>query len=105
MWLVVIGSREYQLVGASFAAVVPKRMPPLAEWLVESYYDRRGNPFNASQVPWVTAPNGPCDAMDNPRFNEIWLQWAARTFKTTFGQAVMQRQSQYDPCLMMFAKL
>lgn len=75
----------------------------MREWLVESYCDRRGAPFNEHQVPWVTAPNGPCDAIDNPQYNEIWLQWASRMFKTTLGQALMQRQSHYDPTLMMFA--
>ena len=84
-------------------SIVPIEIPLMRNWLCRSFYDRKGNRFNENQVPWVTAPNGPCDAMDNPRYNEIWLQWASRMFKTTFGQAVMQRQAQCDPSLMMFA--
>lgn len=99
----LLEARANDVVDAEMAWIVPQRMQPMAEWLVEHWRDRYGNRFNKTQVPWVTAPEGPCDAVDNPQYNEIWLQWAARTFKTTFGQAMLSRRAHQAPCMMMFA--
>lgn len=92
-----------ETIDSSLGFIVPTKKLPMAEWLRECFTDRRGVPFQESQVPWVTAPNGPCDAVDNPQYQEVWLQWAARTFKTTFGQAVQSREGEFAPKLMMFA--
>ena len=91
------------VVDASMGFIVPVPKPLMADWLREWFTDRRGVPFQESQVPWVTAPNGPCDAIDTPRINEIWLQWAARLFKTTLGQSMQAREAQFAPKLQMFA--
>lgn len=75
----------------------------MAEFLRRHVYNQVGSPFDVEQVPWVTAPNGPCEAIDDPNINEIWLQWAARCFKTTLAQAMCTRQAAYRPCTMMYA--
>jgi len=90
-------------VDEALSFVVPQVMQPMAEWLREHFRDREGGMFRESQVPWVTAPEGPCDAIDNVQYNELWLQWAARTFKTTLGQSAINRRAHQAPCQMMFA--
>lgn len=90
-------------IDSGFRNIVPPEKPRMADWLRDEFTDRRGVPFQETQVPWVTAPNGPCDAIDNPEVQEIWLQWAARMFKTTLGQAMQCREAQYAPKLQMFA--
>lgn len=85
------------------SAVVPPKKLRTAEWFCENLYTADGKPFREQMVPWVTAPNGPCDAIDSPNIQEVWLQWASRLFKTTFGQGVMMMYADVDPCEMMFA--
>lgn len=75
----------------------------MADWLRENYYTAEGKAFEEFQVPWVTAPGGPCDAVDDPAVRWIWLQWASRMFKTQFGQGVQMKYAHLDPCPMMFA--
>lgn len=75
----------------------------MAEWLREFFYTPDGRAFDEFSVPWVTAPQGPCWAYDNPQFNLFWLQWAARMFKTNFGLSTMMRRMHLDPCDLMFA--
>lgn len=75
----------------------------MADWVRENFRAENGKPFNEREVPWVTAPGGPCDAVDDLQFTRIWLQWAARMFKTTFGQGVQMKYAAVDPCPMMFA--
>ena len=75
---------------------------PMRDWLRDNYRGSDKSVFSESEVPWVTAPMGPADAIDNPQFQEICMQWAARMFKTNFGQAVQMRQSHLNPCLQMF---
>lgn len=92
-----------EVVGECFRYLVPANMPPMDEFLRREYRDRRGRAFIEGQVPWTTAPGGPCDAADNPKYRELWLQWAARMFKTTFHQCAMARQAVYAPVEMMYA--
>ena len=83
--------------------LVPPERPRMADWLRDNFYNEEGKLFDEYSVPWVTAPNGPCDAIDNVQYQTVWLQWAARMFKTQFGQAVMMMHADVDPCRMMFA--
>lgn len=94
---------EIAIGSESVAAIVPPKKLRTAEWFCENFYTADGKPFREQTVPWVTAPNGPCDAIDDPGIQEVWLQWAARMFKTTFGQGVMEMYADIDPCEMMFA--
>ena len=75
----------------------------MADWLRENFYTPNGRAFDEYSVPWVTAPQGPCWAYDNPQFNAYWLQWAARMFKTNFGLATLMRRMDVDPADLMFA--
>ncbi len=84
-------------------ALVPPATITMADWLRENFYTPDGRAFDEFSVPWVTAPQGPCWAYDNPQFNLFWLQWAARMFKTNFGLATLMRRMDRDPCDMMFA--
>lgn len=93
--------REVVLGGVSLL-----RAPPpvrMADWLRNNFRLEDGKPFDEFTVPWVTAPNGPCEAVDDKRYTTLWLQWSARMFKTTFGQAVLQKYADCDPCNMMLA--
>lgn len=56
-------------------------------------------------VPWVTAPGGPCEALDDPSITIMWFQWAARMFKTSFCQGAQMKYVDEDPCNMMFASV
>jgi phage terminase large subunit GpA-like protein len=81
----------------------PRIQESAADWLRASFYDITGRAFDESMVPWVTAPQGPCWAYDNPQFRAIWLQWAARMFKTNFGLAMLMRGMDQRPEETMFA--
>jgi len=81
----------------------PRLQVSAADWVRTSFYDHRGNAFDESQVPWVTAPQGPCWAYDSIQFRTIWLQWAARMFKTNFGLAMLMRGMDLRPEETMFA--
>lgn len=74
-----------------------------ADWIKENFYTQDGRAFSEQAVPWVTAPQGPCWAMDSIQFRVIWLQWAARMFKTNFGLASLQRRMDQRPGEFMFA--
>ena len=80
-----------------------KREGTTADWFRANWYDQKGNKFNEQAVPWLTAPQGPCWAYDQDRFNTFWLQWAARMFKTNWALGLAQMQMQHDPCEMMLA--
>lgn len=81
----------------------PRTNVSAADWLRVNFYDQAGNSFDETQVPWVTAPHGPCWAYDNPQFRQIWLQWAARMFKTNFGLGMLMRGMDTRPEETMFA--
>jgi len=84
-------------------SLVPPEPMSQRDWLLERFYFHNGQAFDETRVPWVTAPQGPCWAFDNPQFNEIWLQWAARMGKTNFALSTLMRRADLDPCEMMFA--
>ena len=84
-------------------ALTPSVELSAADWLRESFFLHDGRAFSEHSVPWVTAPQGPCWAMDHPQFREIWLQWAARMCKTNFGLAMLLRQMSQRPGETMFA--
>lgn len=67
------------------------------------FYSHTGEAFSEQQSPWVTAPQGPCWAYDSIQFRTIWLQWAARMFKTNFTLAMLQRSMDQRPEETMFA--
>lgn len=96
-------SRAAAVVNRSMRSIVPPTVMSTADWLREHFRDEIGRHFNEVEVPWVTAPGGPCEAIDDPRVNVLWLQWAARMFKTTFCQSVQMKYAAEDPCNMMFA--
>jgi len=81
----------------------PRVIESAADWLRTSFYDIQGRAFDESMVPWVTAPQGPCWAYDQVQFRAIWLQWAARMFKTNFGLAMLMRGMDLRPEEAMFA--
>lgn len=74
-----------------------------ADWLRQYFYTQDGRAFSEQSVPWVTAPHGPCWAYDSIQFREIWLQWAARMFKTNFGLGMLMRRMDQRPSETMFA--
>lgn len=82
-----------------------KSMPveSAADWIRMYFYSHTGEAFSEQQSPWVTAPQGPCWAYDSIQFRTIWLQWAARMFKTNFTLAMLQRSMDQRPEETMFA--
>ena len=74
-----------------------------ADWLRSYFYTHTGEAFSEQQCPWVTAPQGPCWAYDSIQFRTLWLQWAARMFKTNFGLAMLQKSMDQRPEETMFA--
>lgn len=82
-----------------------KAMPieSAADWIRMYFYSHTGEAFSEQQSPWVTAPQGPCWAYDSIQFRTIWLQWAARMFKTNFTLAMLQRSMDQRPEETMFA--
>lgn len=62
-----------------------------------------GEAFNEQQCPWITAPQGPCWAYDQLQFRTMWMQWAARMFKTNFGLCMLLRSMDERPEESMFA--
>lgn len=91
------------LIESEGAAVFTRHENNMADWLRQNWYSPAGNLFDEGEVPWITAPQGPCWAYDRLEFNEIWLMWAARLFKTNFSLGTLQMQASLDPCDMMFA--
>ncbi len=67
------------------SALLPKPFELSADWLRNNFYSHTGEAFSEQQCPWITAPHGPCWAYDSIQFRSIWLQFAARMFKTNFG--------------------
>jgi len=67
------------------------------------FYSHTGEAFSDTQSPWVTAPQGPCWAWDSIQFRTVWLQWAARMFKTNFGLGMLMRSMDQRPEETMFA--
>lgn len=92
-----------EVVRNAMRSLVPPEPIRMADWMRQNFYTDEGKAFDEYSVPWVTAPNGPCEAIDNPQYNLVWLQWAARMFKTQFGQGAMAMHADRDPCRMMFA--
>lgn len=74
-----------------------------ADWIRQYFYTHDGRAFNEQACPWVTAPQGPCWAYDSIQFRTLWLQWAARMFKTNFGLAMLMRSMDQRPEETMFA--
>lgn len=81
----------------------PRRSESTADWLRMYFYSHTGEAFSEQQSPWVTAPQGPCWALDNVQFRTIWLQWAARMFKTNISLATLMRSMDQRPEETMFA--
>jgi phage terminase large subunit GpA-like protein len=81
----------------------PRMNETAAEWIRTHFYSHTGEAFSEQQSPWVTAPQGPCWAYDSIQFRTIWLQWAARMFKTNFTLAMLQRSMDQRPEETMFA--
>ena len=67
------------------------------------FYSHTGEAFSEQQCPWITAPQGPCWAYDSIQFRTLWLQFAARMFKTNFGLAMLQQSMDQRPEETMFA--
>lgn len=84
-------------------AITPRISESSAEWLRNNFYSHVGEAFSEQQSPWVTAPHGPCWAYDSIQFRTLWLQWAARMFKTNFGLGMLQRSMDQRPEETMFA--
>lgn len=82
---------------------IPRRSESTADWLRMYFYSHTGEAFSEQQSPWVTAPQGPCWALDNVQFRAIWLQWAARMFKTNICLATLMRSMDQRPEETMFA--
>lgn len=74
-----------------------------ADWFLGNIHDHDGKPYDAGRFPHITAPGGPCDALDEPGKLSIWLQWASRLGKTFFGQSAQQFFAATNPGPMMFA--
>lgn len=91
------------VLSSAFTVLVPPRRVDTATWFRRNYFTQDGRAFDEFSVPWVTAPQGPCWAADNPQYRRIWLQWAARMFKTQFAQGLQMKFADVDPCSMMFA--
>jgi phage terminase large subunit GpA-like protein len=92
------------LIGDTLSrALQPVEETSMAEWLRLNFYTQDGRAFSEQAVPWVTAPQGPAWACDNIQFRTIWLQWAARMFKTNLGLALLMRQMDRRPGEVMFA--
>ncbi len=81
----------------------PRMNECAADWIRTHFYSHTGEAFSEQQSPWVTAPQGPCWAYDSIQFRTIWLQWAARMFKTNFTLAMLQRSMDQRPEETMFA--
>lgn len=84
-------------------ALKPQISESAADWIRLNFYSHTGEAFSEQQSPWVTAPQGPCWAYDSIQFRVIWLQWAARMFKTNFTLAMLQRSMDQRPEETMFA--
>ena len=95
--------RAAAFVDVAMGAICLPDVVPAAQWFRDKFRDERGRVFNEQMVPWVTAPGGPCDAIDSKHINRLYFQWAARMFKTQFCQGVMMKYAEEDPCSMMFA--
>lgn len=85
------------------AALQPATEELSADWLRNNFYSHSGEAFSEQQCPWITAPHGPCWAYDSIQFRIIWLQFAARMFKTNFGLSQLQRSMDQRPEETMFA--
>lgn len=81
--------------------------PPLRtstrDWLLEHGRMPDGGRFDADLYPHLTAPGGPCDAVDNPRYREVVLCWATRLGKTAFGQCWFAACADQAPAPMLYA--
>jgi phage terminase large subunit GpA-like protein len=84
-------------------ALRPRLTESAGDWLRMYFYSHTGEAFSEQQSPWVTAPQGPCWAYDSIQFRTIWLQWAARMFKTNFTLAMLMRSMDQRPEETMFA--
>ncbi len=73
------------------------------QWFCEHITDDKGRPYDHGKYPHLGAPGGPCDALDDPRVRNIWLQFASRGGKTFFGEAMQIYLAATNPGPMMFA--
>lgn len=62
-----------------------------------------GAAFEAEKFPYLAAPGGPFDALDDPDVRVIWLQIGIRMGKTLFGQIGTQFYADVHPYNMLFA--
>ena len=62
-----------------------------------------GVSFEAEKFPYLAAPGGPFDALDDPDVRRIWLQFGIRMGKTLFGQLTLQYYADVAPYNMLFA--
>lgn len=83
-------------------ALQPRANESAGDWLRQFYFTHIGEAFSEEQVPWITAPQGPCWAWDSIQFRLVWLQWAARMFKTNFGLGMLMRSMDQRPEETMF---
>ena len=83
--------------------LTPRSRETSADWLRMYFSLHTGESFNEQQCPWVTAPQGPCWANDSLQFRTVWLQWAARMFKTNFGLCMLSKSMDERPEETMFA--
>lgn len=68
------------------------------DWLCQYGRAHDGSRFDPDHVPWV---RGVCEAFDDPRFTEINLQWAARTYKTSVCHSLLLCAAATQPCAML----
>lgn len=71
-------------------------------WMRDHAHTDRGRPFDHGAYPYLGAPGGPCDALDDPSVRTIALQWASRCGKTQFGAWAQQFLADTQPGPMMF---
>lgn len=72
------------------------------DWAREHVQTHEGRPYDHGAYPHLGAPGGPFDALDDPRVQRIWLQWATRLGKSFFGQVAQLTTADNQPSPMMF---
>lgn len=70
------------------------------EWIQENFREPvEGKPFDAHAFPWT---KGICEAWDDPRTKEIWMQFAARVGKSTIALALILCGTAIAPAPFLF---
>lgn len=81
----------------------PRDRPPLGQWLTDHIrLPPNAAPWSRRAYPHLQAPGGPVDAYMREDVRTIWMQFATRLGKTTFGHGAMLYQAAIDPCPMLF---